>query len=488
MERLDKYHTRTGVDIARDMLAEYDRNIVVYFDPDVDGMVSGYLVCKYLSLEGKSFSWYVNTDRHHDWSLPMGRLLDLNIIAVDFMIPVNTISDIVKYGANIISIDHHINRDVFIDVKCLDGLSRRRGIVINNQYPFEEEDGRFLSGAGVVFEVLRELNPKMDTLENRALVGLTLLSDVCNIENPIARGYLEDLYNHKCKGYIKYLIENTIGEVDYGFGVPRLDRKYVDYIFSPAINSALRFNKESEVVEFFLGSGKLNLAYHKRQKDLVKAMVEKAKVVEFSNLRVVYINDWDIETEEDINVFSNFIGLLASKYLDGKKSVIAYVITKNQDGQKEVRRASFRGNINGTDYLSPISEVLSCAGHPSAFGILKLFPTKELFKTINQRCIEAEGSNSNTKMVATTRNLSIFAHKKGKEIAEYNMYCLSQNSKYIRYLGRNIKVIKEGAAYRKYKVDGIDITSFDLSLDFTNGLIYPILERGYIYYYLQGDC
>ena len=477
---MEKYHKFKGVQNMSRMLNSYKNNVLVYFDPDVDGMISGYLVCKYLKSIGKSFSWYVNSNRSHDWSIPYGKLKGVDIIAVDFKIPQSVISDIVKSGSNIISLDHHVNQDTFIEITH----KSKKGIVINNQYPFEEEDGAYLSGAGVVFETLVSLNPSFDSSENRALVGLTLLSDVCNIENPFAKEYLKELYNHKMKGYIKYLIQNTIGEKDYGFGVPRLDRKYVDYKFSPAINSCLRFNREDDVVRFFLGSGRLDLSYHKRQQELVKRLVEASKVVELRNLRVVYFREEDVMSLEETDVFANFVGLLASRFLDGKKSVLAYSIA-GDTGSRYVKRASFRGNINGTDYLSHIKEYVRAEGHPSAFGVLDLVVSSEVFKNIDKACSIAENGNTNTQNITPVSNLSFFANKKGKDYAEYNMYCLSQNSKYIRYIGNKISIKAQGANFIKYKVDGVDVMAFDLNLNFSNGLIYPILERGFVYYYLQ---
>lgn len=478
-----KNHEWRGIDKVKSMLDSFDDNIIVYFDPDVDGMISGYFVCKFLKSSGKKYSWYVNSNRSHDWSIPVEKLKGMNVIAVDFMISRDTIKDLVYNGCNIVSMDHHVNQNAQIWINH----AGKSGIVINNQYPFEDEDGRYLSGAGVVFETLRSIDPDFDTEENRALVGLTLLSDVCDIENPLAKGYLYKLYNHKMKGYVKYLIENTIGERDFGFGVPRLDRKYVDFKFSPAINSCLRFNKEDEVVRFFLGSGNLDLSYHTRQKELVKAMVQSATVREFSNLRVVYVRDWEVLTTEDISVLSNFIGLIASRFLDGKRSVISYLISKNDLGNGYVKRASFRGNVNGVDYLSMLNGILTGVGHPSAFGIVSISPSKVLFNKANDLCKKAEGLNTNQVNITPVANLSIFAATKGKGMAEYNMYCLSQNSKYIRYIGNNYKIKREGANFVRYLVDGIEVISFDTTLTFSTGLIYPIFERGYVYYYLQGD-
>ena len=66
-------------------------------DPDVDGMVSGYLVCKYLNYIGKKFQWFVNSDRRHDWSIPTSKLNGTDVIAVDFMIPEDVVKSILNY-------------------------------------------------------------------------------------------------------------------------------------------------------------------------------------------------------------------------------------------------------------------------------------------------------------------------------------------------------------------------------------------------------
>lgn len=474
-----------GTDICERLLKSFitsDRKIVVYFDPDVDGMIAGYFVCKYLAMYGKPFSWYVNSNRSHNWDLDLEKVKDCNIVAVDFMIPKQVIQGIIDNGANIISMDHHVNGDSFIHI-----MSKGEGVVVNNQYPFEDSSRAYLSGAGVVFETLSNLDSNFCTEENRALVGLTLLSDVCNIENDLAKEYLTTLYNHKYKGYIKYLIDGTMGDKDWGFGVPRLDRKFVEFKFSPAVNACLRFNRESDVVKFFLGIGKLDLTYREKQKELVKKMLKIVEVREFEKSKVVFLNDWDESISYYSDVLSNFIGLIASRYLDGKKSVIAYLISKDLKGNKYVKRASFRGYINGIDYLKATKDLIEGIGHQSAFGVLNLKPRKDLFRKVSDACGKIEEGYVTTNTITPTTNLAIFANRFGRTYANFNMFCLAQNSKYVRYVGSNIKVLVNGDSFQKYKVDGIEVKCFNSNLNFSNGLIYPILERGYINYYLQAE-
>lgn len=484
VETIEKFHTFKGMQIAKDCIDGFN-DTIVYFDPDVDGSVAGYLVCKFLSLRGKKFQWYINSDRKHDWSLPIEKCKGKNIIAVDFKIPKQIVKSLVDVGCNLVSMDHHVNEKEFIYYKSNNGTV---GVVINNQYVFEEDDGRYLSGAGVVFETLRLIDPRMDSEDNRALVGLTLLSDICDIENPLAAMYLSTLYNHKNEGYIKYLINNTIGTRDFNFGAPRMDRNYVDFKFSPAINSNLRFGNQDDVVKFFLGSGKLDLSCHQRQKDLVSDIQKSVIVKDFSALRVVYFKDWEVICQEHMEVLSSFVGLVASKYLDGKHSVVCYDVSINKDGKPFVKRASFRGNVSSIDYLSGWKKFVDAEGHPPAFGIKNLVPSKDLFLSLNKICEELDSSSKRVTKVKPVINLSLFANTTARDMAEKNMYCLSRNRKYVRYAGRNSKVIREGANYREFLVDGISVMCFDLSLNFSNALIFPILERGYIKFYLQSEC
>lgn len=483
IETLEKYHKFKGTSVIKEVLERY-KDIIVYFDPDVDGMIAGYLVCKFLSLNGKTFQWYVNKDRKHDWSLPLEKCKGKDIIAVDFKIPRDIVKELVSLGCNLISMDHHVNEDELIYYKNRRG---NIGIVVNNQYPFEEPDGRYLSGSGVVFETLRLVDERMDTEENKALVGLTLLSDVCDIENPLAANYLSLLYGHKSRGYIRYLINATIGPKDYGFGAPKMDRNFVDFKFSPAINSNLRFGNQDAVVEFFLGKGNLDLTCHERQKQLVKDIQKSVVVRDFSSLRVVFFKDWEVMCSEDENILSSFVGLVASKYLDGKHSVLCYDISKDQNGVSYVKRASFRGNLSTVNYLNSWRIVVEAEGHPPAFGIKNLMPTRQLFDELNSICESLDSESVRATKVKPVVNMSFFSNGAARDMAEKNMYCLSRNRSYVRYVGRGISIKREGASYREYLVDGVSVMCFDLSLDFNKGLIFPILERGFIKFYLQSE-
>ena len=474
-----KIHHFKGTNSLKDKILKMREPILVYMDPDVDGVMSGFLVCRYLNYLGKRYKWYINGYREHGWFLDKNKYRGMDVIAVDFVIPIDKIKEIVNNDCNIISLDHHINGDSFIEYYN----NNKYGFVINNQYPFEEESSRYLSGAGVVFESIASVDNIFDTLDHRSVVGITLLSDVRDIENPHARYYLRDLYEHKYNGYIKYLLEHIIVGKDYKFGVPRLDRSTVDYQLSPALNACFRFNQSDHVVDFVLGSGVLDLEYHTKQKELVSLILESIKIKDYSNLRVCYFMEDNVP---DIyrDVLSCFVGLVDSRALDGVRSSICYMIGI-KDGKKYVKRASFRGNINGLPYLKGLSGVLNGVGHESAFGIKELYPRDKLFVKCNEICRDVEKLSNYKSSIYECNNLAMFTRNYGKSFGEFNQYCLTKNRKLIKYNGSNIKNRRSGSKFWEYSVDGVVVLSFEKDINFSNGVICPTMERGFVSYYLE---
>ena len=479
-----KYHNFKGTDYAKkyfEKLKEKQNRVLVYFDPDIDGLISGFLVCRYLNRLGIGFSWKLNSNREHGFKIPYEKLKDLDIIAVDFQISEAEVKNILQTGCNILNMDHHENGDKFIAI----GYKGKIGVVINNQYPFEEEDSRYLSGAGVVFEVLRQIDPTFDTVENRALVGLTLLSDVRDIENENAKGYLIDLFTHKCKGYIGYLIDSTKPEIDYGMGVPRLDRNYVDYTLSPIINSCLRFNQEDMVMKYIMGSNYIDKTYKTKQQDLVNEMLSCAKMTDYEHLRIVVVSEADFLFNEYKDLLSNFIGLVANRFLDGVHSVIACLMTP--EGQ--FKRASFRGRVNGGGYLDELLKtgLIRGAGHGSAFGVFWLDLSDESCKKLSSICGNVDGLDVSKPKVEYVKNMSVFSAVKGFNIGIGNMFCLAQNRTKVKYIGENIVKKRDTGRYVEWEVDGIQVKCFDNALHPSKNLILPMCERNYIYYYLEDE-
>lgn len=458
---------------AQNILEEnVHRPLLYIFDPDVDGLISGFLFCFYLEAMGLDYSYYINDNRKHGFLLDLDKLEGYLVICADFSIYDEIIEEIKKRDIALICIDHH----------KIDGEFRvwDKGVIINNQYHFEPEEKKYLSGAGVVFEVLCEWNSMFDTIENRALVGITLLSDVRPIESKEAQEYLECTFSRdNSEGYFKYLIDNTI-KSDFGFGIPKMDRNFVDFAFSPRINSMLRFNESIEAVDFILGRGMKVEDKRELQKDYTQYLLEKASITELTHMYLVSIKKEDLTDYTYIEP-SNFIGLACSKVKDrGKCTVI--VLTENE----KLVRGSFRGRYDGIDYLTFFRENGSVAfGHDPAFGIHEIDLSEVGISKLNNGIGALEKGFKSTIKIIEVENLSFFCINKARKIATKNNFVRDAFRTYVRYKGENINRIRGNDNYIEYLVDGNTVKSFDVKLDVRDALILPITEKGYVNLYLR---
>lgn len=491
-----------GKDDFLRVLGEHrDRRILLYGDPDVDGLFSLKLLADFAEMIGVSFTWHVNENRSHGFELPVSALKGYLVLAADFAITAGEMKTLVQNDVAVLSIDHHSCGDTYIHEVCGDV----EGIVINNQYPFEPDEDRYLSGCGVVYEFFCDIMPEFKSETRAALVGVTLLSDGRQIENKKAHRYLAKAFTN-ADDYVKYLVNETM-QNDFGFGVPRMDRDFIDFQFSPAINAMLRYNKGREAVNFIFGGGMPSgVDYRELQKALVSRIREAAEVLEMSSMVAIAVNAELFD--EDV---SNFIGLVCSKYQEayGKSALIfAYM------GDRVVR-ASFRGKCDEVSYLDEfIGMGLDAAGHEPAFGIRSFKPNASLWGRLNALVERLEKGYQDTRKIIETSNLSVTIMNVGSQIAYDNCFVRDQYRTYIRYKGGNVKEIRHtyrmieaengvkpdkvvsgvgytyertstGEKITKYVealIDGQRVKAFQ---DIHGGmLILPILEKGYLQLYL----
>lgn len=467
-----------GVDAAARILdrAASGRTLI-YFDPDVDGLIAGLFFATVLNKRGIKYSTYVNPKRQHGFELSGSDVEGMTVVNGDFLVTRQQTEDLVSHGASLLSIDHHECESDLIHVVGEEGAE---GIVINNQYPFEDSRNLFQSGAGMTFLTLREIEPWIDTPTNRALVGVSLLTDVRDIEQPGAWPWLYELYNHKFTGYIRYLINQTKPEKSYNYGTPRLDRNYVDYRLSPSINALFRFGYENHAVDFILGGGYPNIRFQDNQRQLVKKMLAKAAVLEYDYLTVVELDSRDF-THEESEILSNFVGLVCSRYTGTGKSAIGYSI----DYAGRVERASFRGAVSTAKYREHMLDLIDGRGHSMAFGIKDLVPSGELWEKLNERCHEAEGNAQVVDKFIYVQDLFKFHSSNTRVIAEKNVYKSGPNRVYIRYTGSKIEDKYIGENFQSYLMDGISIKCFNSDLDPSRDYILAQVERGRVVYYLD---
>lgn len=462
-------------------------DFLLYYDPDIDGAVSGELVRRLLVSGNKPFAYYINENRTHGFRLSdrqISLLAGKTLILVDAAMTRAEIEMLTARGVNVINIDHH-NIDEVELVSHRDPVTSAQGIIINNQYPFEPEEYRFLSGAGMVYYTLEGMFPGFLGPEGKALVGLSLLSDIRPIESDLARDFLHTTYTAKTP-LTAYFVDLVKEDYDFGFGVQTFDRNFIDFTFSPRVNSLFRLNKGDQAIQLFQGNfenGKDLKIYRNVQNSVRDTIIDHMQVTEFSNLFFSFVDLETIPNNYGYD-FTNFIGLACSKLKNDGKTTLLFA---KQGGA--IKRGSVRGLADDVNYLDIFRRHgFDAEGHQNAFGVKGVnFDTLDL-QALNQELAEKEAGYNQRKYlgrILEVNSLSFFSNSENSQIADHNNYVRDARRVYLRYTGSNITRQEKGRAVL-YQVDGYKVLSFEPDLDFNNGLILPVKERGsYINFYLK---
>lgn len=518
-----------GKERFSELLEKYkERPILLYGDPDVDGLYSLFLMCEFAEMLGLSYKYHVNGHRKHGFLLDPSRLKGYLVIASDFSIPYDQVQEIVNNDIVLLSTDHHEVQSEFIE--CFSEKNNEGvGIVINNQYPFEPEENRYLSGAGVFYELVCDLYPEFKTSLRDGLVGITLLSDMRSTEGDLAKAYLRKTFAIDTEnGYGSYVMQ-TLSPADFSFGMPKFDRNFIDYTFSPTVNALLRYNQTDKAVQFILGYGlERGESYRRTQQSLVATMRERCRLLSLANVDFLFTMDTDYPEYPGVDV-SDFIGLLCSDWKSDhdNKSTFGFTLSNGS-----VERSSFRGKCeSNVPYLRVFrNNGLNAQGHQNAFGIIDFEPSQEIFQAIDDAVGEVEQDYVDTRDIIDVTNLAMIANKQIKmrdgqlmslyEVAQDNCYVRDNYRHFLRYLGTNYKIVKEtyrmeefdetdilnnvepdrvksGVRYKyvrdsngepipkyiEYVVDGRKVKSFGTRIE--EAYIMPILERGYLEFQLR---
>lgn len=500
------------------------RPLLIIGDPDVDGLFTLKYLNDFANFLGyTSYSYYVNDDRQHGFFLPLDKLKGYLVLTGDFNMTRAEIQALVDNDTVILATDHHEledGEDNFI--LCSDSDGNEKGLLICNQYPFEPEENKYLSGAGVLYELICDIYPEFKTPERDALVGITLLSDVCPIEgNPRAEAYLRCTYGADVThGYLKHLVEDANEAGKPSFGAPRLDNNFINFSLSPLLNSLLRFDKKQDAIQYVLGNP-INTQYTRSaQKVLVSIMRDVADVMDFPNLHILAISYERVIAQFPDAKPQNFIGLACTSYMNDHGYVSTLGFVRKHDGT--ILRTSFRGKFSDVNYYRGMLGLnLDCKGHSTAFGIKEFNPDASTFGDMACLVADLEADHSETFTIKPVSNLALALSKSGMDIASANCYVRDAYRTYYRYTGNSVverrrtykyrevtpEEIRNGVRpdtakngepiiwirdesgnlipkYIEYEIDGRLVKSFGIPYS-ENTLILPLLESGYMNLYLK---
>lgn len=345
-EKLDRYAT----DFVRDI--EDIDNVLVLYDVDVDGLFSGYFMENYLRTLGKNVVQDMNENKEHglsDIQRVLNKIRENNVGLV--VIPdagtndteqLNMIKDL---GVKTYVLDHH---EIEVD------LVEDEYIKILNV----SEDSRLpkISGAGVTYRFIEKLNEvfnkPIEQYEN--LVGITVLSDVCDMTEPENRYYVQRLYE-TCESVPFFKCFDFYGSYS----------SLISFKVVPFLNALIRTGKTDLAMKIVNNMWKERVlrsivkphiySVKEEQKNMVDELLTQGKVLKLDGL-TVHIRK-GLENRE-VN------GLLANKLL-GKYNQSCMVVGINPDDMSV--KGSFRGLNVDYDILKRYG--FECMGHPNACGI-----------------------------------------------------------------------------------------------------------------------
>lgn len=470
-----------GVEYACKFLSELeaskhtlDAPVLVYLDPDVDGLIAGKLWVDYLKSRGIPYETYMNDFRQHGFLVPSERFEGRTILSGDFSVSFNTLHRLsAQKGTRWLHTDHHNSTEAGYFVSSDNSV-----VSLNPQYGTHSLSAflDFQSGAGVVWQVLSYYDPEQfDTSFYHALVGITLLSDIRPLP-PQSRPFLSALYSAPYEGYLRYLIDTTyLASPDYGFGTPEWNRHFVDYKFSPLVNATLRLNRGETAIRLILQEIdhsdvqflKVSLS---RQKDFVKAS-SSFSVTASQPGGTLLLFDQDDCPVEYLPVLPASLGYLASRVQNSSSTLAIY----HRKGI--VFRASFRGQYDDVDYRSILQEYtgVPCEGHSIAFGVKVDQITPEFLsnfrKFLNDPRLKPKDSD-NLKVVSTDNLLS----EDPLSVAKENQFLINRDKTYIHYTGGH-SLVRETDKFQRYVCNGAVVLSFN-GKNPTETLLAPVYDRG----------
>lgn len=466
-----------------DMIKKYGNDLVVYFDPDVDGILAGYIMVDYLRrFHNINPRMLLNENRSHGVDFTLFDK-ECGIINVDSSILYSQLKDIQEKPISVLSLDHHSVSTLPKEQETRYLTVNDRTVVFSFQYNDIEKQWKqfdFLSGAGVVWLFLKMVDPNYNADDMERYVGITLLSDNCPIENPLARGILEKMYQTKAKE-IPFIHNNLNKFFATVWDNPEsnLDRHTVDFIISPVINAALRCGETYTIINAICDSDRYTLPLRKElQKSIRDILTEHIEVLYDEEFKVIILNG--PITDKHSRYETNMLGLIANRILNDthKSCLILYLLNG------KLTRGSFRGFGQKIDYLEILQQFgFNVEGHKAAFGILGLPPTID-WESIGRTIKILEDLNPNTSNIVELQNLKLnldFIH----QIAYENQFLLSPNKIKIKYkgLGSTLKIKRK--TYIVYDVNGIEVKGFHEDLTMDNGWIIPILKSGTLEYILE---
>lgn len=327
------------------------KNIGILYDPDVDGLFSGYEIENFLgrtTISKENIFRFMNKLKVHGASPEMVQWVKDNDIDELFIVDAGS-SDVDYLHAelpdiNITILDHHPykkSEHTYEHIKLLN--------------VDDDDDLPALSGCGVVYRFIEIMGKMLDisTTEYEPFVGMTVLSDICDMLVPENRYYVRQAYdNYHMNGFLQQF--RFYGSL----------KSFFSFQVIPYLNAlvrcgetewAMKIVNNMEDYKVYKDTTQDHMRIKQKQKDMLDNILAYGQLEE-TNGCLVHIR----HKGADLKPFN---GLLANQFVRDK-GMSALVLCLNSEDR--TWGGSFRGLQFTNELLSEWG--FTCAGHAKACG------------------------------------------------------------------------------------------------------------------------
>lgn len=367
-----------GVEIICAGIRE-EKNIVVYGDYDVDGVISTYILYSALKKCGAKASYYIPDRESEGYGMNSQRIITLGEEGCDIILTCDNgiaareqISLAKELGMKVVVTDHH-------DVPFVEDENGEKNYVLPEadaiinpkqsdcSYPF-----KYLCGAGIAFKFSEELFERMgknkkDCLEFIEYAAIATICDVVDLvgENRIIAKNGLSMINKTQNTGLRALIKQTTLEGK------KIGTYHIGFIIGPCINATGRLENAKLSVELLLSEDEKEAEY--LAKRLQELNGERQELTSRSVEEIIdYIEKNKMEKDKVLVIYNKHVhesiaGIVAGRVKE-RYNAPTIILTEG----KEIPKGSGRSidNYNMFEELLKCKELLSkFGGHPMAAGL-----------------------------------------------------------------------------------------------------------------------
>jgi single-stranded-DNA-specific exonuclease len=367
-----------GVDIVKKAI-EANKNIVVYGDYDVDGVISTYILVRALRRCGANSGYYIPDRESEGYGMNSQRIemlkkegCDLILTCDNGIAALEQVKLAKELGMEVVVTDHHDVPFVEDETGNRTYVEPEADAIINPKqedcaYPF-----KYLCGGGIAFkfsQILYEVfgidrKEAFEFIEYAAIATICDVVDLIGENRIIAKNGLEMINKTNNTG-LRALIKQTMLEGK------RISTYHIGFIIGPCINATGRLENAKLSVELLLSHRQEEAEYLARR--LYELNIERQELTSRSVEEVIkYIEENDMFNDKVLVVYNKHIhesiaGIVAGRIKE-RYNVPTIVLTEGKETPK--------GSARSIDNYNMFEELLKCkdllkkfGGHPMAAGL-----------------------------------------------------------------------------------------------------------------------